>query len=214
MTFSLLARCASTGRLGVATTTSSLAVGGRVPFALAGAGVIATQNRTDPMIGPAALAALAQGGGAQEALDRAIAATRFPEWRQVALMDARGTIATWHGAQCSGTHAEARSKDAVALGNILATPLVPQAVIDGFEAADGSLEARLVAGLAAGLAAGGEMKPLRSAALIVVDRDPFPYANLRVDGSEAPLDDLHRLVEAWASEAEKCRKWVLDPWNA
>ncbi|WP_158595794.1 DUF1028 domain-containing protein [Oleomonas cavernae] len=214
MTFSLLARCASTGRMGIATATSSLAVGGRVPFALARAGAVATQNRTDPMIGPAALAALTQGAGAQAALDRAVAGTAFPEWRQVAVIDAQGRIATYHGERCSGIHAEARGEGAVALGNILATPAVPQAVIDAFMVAGGSLEERLVAGLMGGLAAGGEFKPLRSAALLVVDADPFPYANLRIDMAEAPLERLRELVPAWAGEAEKCRKWALDPDNA
>jgi uncharacterized Ntn-hydrolase superfamily protein len=214
MTFSLLAHCVTTGRLGVATATSSLAVGGRVPFALARVGVVATQNRTDPMIGPAVLAALGEGRDAQGALDRAVAGTIFPEWRQVAVIDGHGRIATYHGERCSGIHAEARGDGAVALGNILATPDVPKAVIEAFEAAIGTLEQRLVAGLMGGLAAGGEMKPLRSAALLVVDADPFPYANLRVDAADVPLDALRDLVEAWGPEAEKCRKWALDPYNA
>lgn len=214
MTFSLLARCPATGRMGVATTTSSLAVGGRVPFAQGRVGVVATQNRTDPMIGPAVLAALGAGLDAQAALDRAIAGTAFPEWRQAAVIDGQGRIASHHGAQCSGIHAEARGEGAVALGNILATPEVPRAVIAAFEAAGGPLAARLVAGLMGGLAAGGELKPLRSAALLVVDRDPFPYASLRIDMDDAPLDRLRDLTDAWEPEAEKCRRWVLDPYNA
>jgi hypothetical protein len=62
MTFTILARDPSTGRLGGATTTSDLAVGARVLFAAAGVGVVATQHRTDPRLGSRVLEALRGGG--------------------------------------------------------------------------------------------------------------------------------------------------------
>jgi uncharacterized Ntn-hydrolase superfamily protein len=48
MTFSLVGRCARTGMLGAAVTTSSIAVGSRCQHARAGVGAALTQHRTDP----------------------------------------------------------------------------------------------------------------------------------------------------------------------
>ena len=52
MTFSIVGRCVNTGMFGVAITTSSICVGARCPHARAGVGAVATQNITDPSLGP------------------------------------------------------------------------------------------------------------------------------------------------------------------
>ena len=52
MTFSLVARCADTGMFGIAISSSSPAVAARCSFARAGVGAVATQNVTDPALGP------------------------------------------------------------------------------------------------------------------------------------------------------------------
>jgi uncharacterized Ntn-hydrolase superfamily protein len=213
MTFSIVARCAETGRLGVAVVTATVAVGARCSFAASGVGAVVTQNRTNPLIGPRALALLSAGAKGDDAARQAAEGFDFPEWRQVASVDAAGRIGTFHGARCSGVHAEARGAAAVALGNLLQSIGVPAAMIDGYMAAQGMLEERLLAALDAGLAAGGEVKPLRSAALLVVDRDPFPYTDLRVDWDEAPLARLRALWGEWRPVADTCRTWALDPYG-
>lgn len=214
MTYSIVARCPRTGRLGVAVATASVAVGARCPFATAGIGAVVTQNRTHPLIGPHALTLLEAGAWGDAAARQAAGAFDFPEWRQVALIDASGRIGTYHGAKCSGVHAEARGEAAVSLGNLLSSAQVPEAALAGYQAATGGLEERLLAGLAAGLAAGGEIKPLRSAALVVVDRDAFPYTHLRVDADANPLRKLEELWQQWQPVAETCRRWALDPDHA
>jgi uncharacterized Ntn-hydrolase superfamily protein len=88
-------------------------------------------------------------------------------------------------------------------------------MIAGFEAAPGqSLEHRLLAGLRAGLAAGGETRPLRSAALLVVAEDPFSRTNLRIDIHEDPTGALHALHDQWWQEANTIRLWALNPSEA
>jgi uncharacterized Ntn-hydrolase superfamily protein len=211
MTYSIVARCAQTGRLGVAVATASVAVGARCPFAAAGIGAVVTQNRTHPLIGPRALTLLEAGVGGDAAARQAAETFDFPEWRQVALVEASGRIGTYHGARCSGVHGEARGEAAVALGNLLRSKDVPAAALAGYEAAFGTLEHRLLAGLVAGLAAGGEIKPLRSAALLVVDRDAFAYTHLRIDADADPLRKLDQLWQEWQPLAETCRRWALDP---
>ena len=49
MTFSITAVDPETGHVGVAITTSSIAVGSRCPWVRAGVGAVATQNITDPI---------------------------------------------------------------------------------------------------------------------------------------------------------------------
>lgn len=214
MTYSIVARCARTGRLGVAVASASVAVGARCPFAAAGIGAVVTQNRTHPAIGPRALTLLGAGVGGDAAARQAAESYDFPEWRQVALVDATGGIGTYHGARCSGVHGEARGGAAVALGNLLASKDVPAAALAGYESAAGEFERRLLSGLAAGLAAGGEIKPLKSAALVVVDRDAFPSTHLRIDADDDPLRRLEELWREWQPVAETCRRWALDPDSA
>ena len=55
MTFSLVARCEDTGMFGVAVSSSSPAVAARCAYARAGVGGVASQNITDPTLGPRAL---------------------------------------------------------------------------------------------------------------------------------------------------------------
>ena len=52
MTFSIVGRCERTGQLGVAISSSSIAVGARCPWVRAGVGVVSTQNITLPALGP------------------------------------------------------------------------------------------------------------------------------------------------------------------
>jgi len=211
MTFSVLARCGETGRLGVATASASLAVGARCPHARDGVGAVTTQNRTDPGLGPRLLDCLARGMAAEAALAEVMAQAVAPAWRQVAVIDRAGAVATYHGARCSGVFGEARGMGVVALGNLLASELVPEAMVAGFlGAADRALEERLLAALEAGLAAGGEVRPLRSAALVVVG-EPHPGSNLRVDGAEAPLAALAALWRMWAPQMAQVRLWAVDP---
>ncbi len=67
MTFSITGRCSRTGMLGAVVTTSSIAVGGRCAWAETGVGVVLTQHRTDPRLGPAILARL-KAGSAPDAI--------------------------------------------------------------------------------------------------------------------------------------------------
>jgi uncharacterized Ntn-hydrolase superfamily protein len=68
MTFSLVARCRDTGMFGVAVASSSPAVAARCAYARAGVGAVASQNVTDPTLGPRGLDLMARGASAAEAV--------------------------------------------------------------------------------------------------------------------------------------------------
>lgn len=61
MTFSIIGLCPDTGQLGVAISSSSIAVGARCPWLKPGVGAVSTQNITLPSLGPAILDLLAAG---------------------------------------------------------------------------------------------------------------------------------------------------------
>ena len=67
MTFSLLGADPAAGEVGMVVTSSSPAVAARCAFARTGVGVAASQNVTDPRLGPVLLDALAARGYLEEA---------------------------------------------------------------------------------------------------------------------------------------------------
>lgn len=215
MTYSLAGRCARTGMLGAVVTTSSIAVGSRCPFAAAGIGAALTQNMTDPRLGPLALDLLRRGYSAESVISSLVAATPRSDWRQLAVIDAQGRTASFSGTSCRPEVAEAHGNDCVALGNIVRTKEVPFAMVRAFEADPAApLAARLIAALKAGDEAGGEFKPLVSTALIVADKQAFPYVDLRVDSDPAPISTLARLWREYEPVADLYVTRAMDPESA
>jgi uncharacterized Ntn-hydrolase superfamily protein len=212
MTFSLAARCASTGMLGAAVTTSSIAVGSRCSFAAAGVGAALTQHMTDPRLGPLMLDRLRQGDSAQQAIDAAIADTPGPEWRQLAVIDNQGRTASRSGTSVRQERGEAHGRDCVAIANIVRAQTIPAAMVAAFEKKpDAPFAVRLIDALKAGDAAGGEFKPLVSACLIVVHREAFPYVDLRVDSDPDPIRTLERLWREYEPAADLYVARAVEP---
>ena len=212
MTFSLVGRCARTGQVGTAVTSSSPAVAARCAHARAGAGAAASQNVTDPRLGPAVLDQLAAGRPAQQAVDAALAKAPGAAYRQVTAVDESGGTGAFSGAHTLGTNAVAHRPGAVAAGNLLASAGVPEAMVAAFAAgADLPLGARLLAGLRAGLEAGGEEGPVRSAGLLVCDRVEWPVVDLRVDWDDDPIGRLAELWTLWEPQISDYVTRALDP---
>jgi uncharacterized Ntn-hydrolase superfamily protein len=212
MTFSLVGRCARTGMLGAAVTSSSVAVGARCPYALAGIGAALSQSLTDPRLGPLALDLLARGFTAEEAMKAMVAATPHRAWRQLAVIDAMGRTATFTGASVGGETGEARGRECAAVANIVRSAEVPRAMVAAFErSTDEPLPRRLVDALAAGEAAGGEHEPVAAAGLLVAHREAFAYVNLRIDHHPQPIAELSRLWEVYAPQADLYVVRAVDP---
>jgi uncharacterized Ntn-hydrolase superfamily protein len=212
MTFSILGRCPRTGQFGAAVATSSIAVGSRVAFCAAGVGGVLTQHRTDPRLGPRGLDLLRSGCSAQQAVDALAASTPHAQWRQLAVLDAAGRTAAFSGARTRPEMSEAGAENAIAIGNILATARVAPAMLVGFQAdAVAPLAERLMQALEAGLAAGGESQPVRSAHLLVVDREVFPLVDLRVDWDDAPVERLRSLWQRYAPDMGAYVLRALEP---
>lgn len=205
MTLSIVARCPETGQFGIAISSSSPAVAARCAYARAGVGAVASQNVTDPRLGPAALDLMQKGAGAGEAVAELVRGMAHPDYRQLLVVDREGGVAFHSGAKALGIFAEATGAGVAAAGNLLADPGVPAAMLAGFEGASGALGGRLMTALQSGLATGGEAGPVRSAGLLVVDRESWPFVDLRIDWAEDPVGAL---TEAWAVYAPQAADYV------
>lgn len=216
MTFSIAGRCARSGAFGVAITTSSIAVGARCPHARAKVGAVATQNVTDPNLGPLVLDFMEQGLSAKDAIDRVVRGRPNIDYRQLTAVDAHGRSATWSGRNILGTHGVSEQRDCVAAGNLLKHATLPKAMTDAFAAnADQHLAERLLRSLEAGLESGGEEGPVHSAALIVCHEQAFPLVSLRVDwDDENPIRLLRRLWTDYKPQMGAYLQRAIDPTEA
>lgn len=212
MTFSLIGRCARTGQFGAAATTSSLAVGARVHAVAPGVGAVLTQHRTDPRLGPRGIALLRSGCTAEQAVAALVASTPDHGWRQLAAIDAAGRTAHFHGSRVKPESGAAHAPDVVAIGNILSSAQVPDAMAAAFAAdPDLPLAERLLLGLEAGEAAGGEHGDVTSASLLVFGAEDFALVDLRVDEDAAPIPRLRALWQKYAPLVDAYVVRVLNP---
>lgn len=214
MTFSIIGRDARTGALGMAVTSSSPCVAARCIHLRDGVGAVASQNVTDPRLGPAVLDRLETGELAAAALDNVLDGYEHAEFRQLTVLDGRGNAAHFSGTETLGNNAVAVGVDAIAAGNLLANESVPQAMVAAFAAAEGDLEYRLLAALEAGEAAGGEAGEVRSAGLSVVHDVGWRVTDLRIDEADAPIGKLRSLLELWMAQRDDYKVRGVDPTQA
>jgi uncharacterized Ntn-hydrolase superfamily protein len=212
MTFSVVGMCRQTGMFGAAVTTSSIGVGSRCPFARAGVGAVLTQHRTDPRLGSRGLELLAAGHAASQAMAALVQDNPTIGWRQLAIIDKQGETAYYHGERIHSIHAAAQGNAVCAIGNILRSEDVPQAMVEAFgQEPEAHLAERLLRALEAGLEAGGELKQVKSAALVVVHEQPFPLVDLRVELNPQPLAQLRFLWESYRPQLELYVRRAIDP---
>ena len=93
-TFTAIGRCEKTGRLGIATSTRSLAVGARVPFVQPRAGAVAIMAIADARLGHMARA-FKIGYKAPAVIEQLVQADPYCEYRQLGVIDDDGFAAAW-----------------------------------------------------------------------------------------------------------------------
>ncbi|MFM0009489.1 DUF1028 domain-containing protein [Paraburkholderia sediminicola] len=213
MTFSIIGRCPESGQLGIAISSSSIAVGARCPWLRAGVGAVATQNVTLPALGPQILDLLENGQlDPVVALDRVLGASEWSEYRQVTVIDGQGRTAFFSGKEALGTYHSVSGKQCVAAGNMLAGVEVIEAMLPAFEQASGTLADRLLAAMHAAMAAGGEAGPVHSAALKIVGDVSWPIVDLRVDWiDDDPIGQLDGLWQAYRPQMQDYLTRALNP---
>ena len=215
MTFSLVARCAETGMFGIAVASSSPAVAARCAHVRAGVGAVASQNVTDPSLGPKTLDLLESGLDAQSALDEIKRTVKFLEYRQILAVDHLGNIAIHSGENSLGIWTQAEGEDVASGGNLLANDQVPTAIISGFTLATGHIGDRLLAAMRAGLDTGGEAGPIHSAGMKIVDTVSWPVADLRCDWTdECPIGAVETAWQVYKPQLDAYTLRALNPTEA
>lgn len=219
MTFSLVARAVdpASGKplFGVAVASKFLAVGAVVPGAAVESGAIATQSMANLSYIPDGLALLAAGSSAQDAVDTLTAADAEAALRQLGIVGADGSSATFTGAGCYAWAGGQTGPGWAAQGNILVGSAVVEDMARAWElwvaeeidarpgsTLTGAAMARgLVTALLAGDRAGGDARGRQSAAVLVVTPGggygglSDVAVDLRVDDHPHPVNELFRLID-------------------
>ncbi len=199
-TYSIVARDAETGQLGVAVQSHWFSVGGLVTWAEAGVGAVATQSFVEPSYGPLGLELMRAGKTAAAALKALLAADDNAAVRQVAMIDARGNRAAHTGELCIEAAGHVLGDGFTAQANLMKKDTVWDAMAQAYRTTRGDLTERLLAALEAAEAEGGDIRGRQSAAILVVAGEATgrPWADrivdLRVEDSDDPLGELRRLV--------------------
>ena len=200
MTYSIVARDSETGEFGVAVQSHYFQVGPVVPWAIAGVGAVATQSMVNVSFGPLGLDYMRAGYTAQQALKALLAGDTEPEGRQVALVDANGTVAVHTGAKCIPAAGHKTGDGFSVQANLMEKDTVWDAMHEAYLASKEPLAERMMAALEAAEKEGGDIRGKQSAAMLVVTGKPTgrPWEDrvieLRVEDAPDPLVELRRLL--------------------
>ncbi|MFQ5628094.1 MAG: DUF1028 domain-containing protein [bacterium] len=199
-TYSIVARDSVTGQLGVAVQSNWFSVGSIVSWAEPGIGAVATQSFVEPGYGPLGLGLMRAGKTAEQALAALIRADENEAVRQVAFVDANGTIAAHTGKSCIVYAGHVTGPGFSCQANLMEKSTVPQAMAKAYSETQGDLASRLMAALEAAQAEKGDIRGKQSAAMLIVSGETSgtPWnsriVDLRVDDHKEPLIELKRLL--------------------
>ena len=203
-TFSIVARDPITGEMAVAVQSHWFSVGTGVSWGEAGVGVVATQSFTNKSFGLRGLALLKQGKSPQEAMDILLSDDTGKDFRQVAILDKKGRVATHTGKTCIDVAGHANGENFSVQANMMLNDKVVPAMENAWkENKTLPLAERLVAVLKAAQQVGGDIRGKQSAALLIVapEATATPWndktLDLRVDDALEPILEIERLVKVY-----------------
>lgn len=199
-TYSVVAYDPDSNQFGVAVQSHFFCVGSVVGWAEPGIGVVATQSLVDISYGPLGLALLRAGKTAKQALKGLLASDPQADTRQVAMVDAKGNVATHTGPKCIAEAGHKQGKNYSVQANLMMENTVWDAMAHAYENSSGDLAERMMVALEVAESEGGDIRGKQSAALLVVSSQLSPSSwnervfDLRVDDNPEPLKELRRLL--------------------
>jgi len=203
-TYSIVARDANTGEMAVAVQSHWFSVGTGVSWGEAGVGVVATQSFTNKSFGIRGLELLKQGKSPQETLTVLLSDDEGKDFRQVAILDNQGRVATHTGKSCIDFAGHTNGENFSVQANMMLNDKVVPAMEKSWkENVQMPLAERMVAVLQAAENAGGDIRGKQSAALLVfaaeASAEPWndKLLDLRVDDSENPIREIERLLKGF-----------------
>lgn len=199
-TYSIVARDADSGQLGVAVQSHYFSVGSVVTWAEAGVGAVASQAFSDPAYGKLGLDLMRARKSAPDTLAGLLAADPMKEVRQVAMVDALGRVAAHTGSTTIPEAGHIVGDGFSVQANMMLKNTVWPAMAAAYRSAKGELVDRFLAALDAAEAEGGDIRGRQSAAILIVEAKSTgrPWIDtifdLRVDDAAEPLVEVRRLV--------------------
>lgn len=201
-TYSIVARDTVTGEMAVGVQSHWFSVGSIVPWGKSGVGVVATQSFVNPAYGPKGLDLMDKGISAEEALSRLVEDDEGRNYRQVAFLDANGSVSAFTGKNCVEAAEHLTGRNFSVQANMMLNDRVVPAMAEAYMFyQDLPLAERVVEVMKAAQEAGGDIRGKQSAALIVVGPEKTSKSwedkkiDLRVDDHKNPIQELERLLK-------------------
>ena len=221
MTYSIIARCPRTGRLGIGTASYTMAIGQYTDGAVRpNVGVTMTQGAPLQRNNRLAINSLAQGCTPQLALSALQQNDEHFDYRQVAILDREGAGLAHTGSHVRLIRGQRVGAGFVAIGNMLASEKVLDAMVARFESStQAEFDDRLLSALEAGRDAGGLKGsrgplPERSVAVVVWHKQDYSEIDLRVDLQPGAIATLRAMYADYKPTAEYYEERARHPRNA
>jgi len=202
-TYSIVARDPETGEMGVAVQSHWFSVGSVVSWAEAGVGAVATQSLVNISYGPRGLEMLKKGMSAQEVVDVLTKEDDGRDVRQLAVVDAKGGVATHTGKRCIPEAGHFTGDNFSVQANMMLKNSVWDAMAKAFQASKGPLAERMVAALEAAQAEGGDIRGKQSASILVVRGESTGklwedrVIDLRVEDHPEAVQEIKRVLRVF-----------------
>jgi uncharacterized Ntn-hydrolase superfamily protein len=183
-------------------------------------GVTMTQGAPHQRNNRLAINSLAAGATPRLALSALRHNDEHFEYRQIAILDREGTAVTHTGTKVRGIKAERLGSGFAAIGCMLASEHVLDAMLAGFQSsAERDFDERLICTLEAGRDAGGVNGskgplPERSVAVIVWHEQDYSEIDLRVDLQDGAIAVLRAMYADYKPTAEYYEQRARHPRNA
>ena len=207
MTFSIVGYDAEADQVGIGLTTVTMAAGGTCPSYSPSGDIVVVQAFGNPKAGIAGVRALEANSG----LEGAVAAMRGSDssysYRQVGIVTRDGALYSHTGEDARPWAGHIQGDDFVAMGNVLTSGGVVDAMAQAFaDSAGEALAERLLRALEAGRDAGGQQAPggrhydERSCLLKVIGNDvgrEVTALDLRLDMTSDAVSEMRRFWEIY-----------------
>ncbi|MDQ6681187.1 MAG: DUF1028 domain-containing protein [Pseudomonadota bacterium] len=212
MTFTVLAYCRDTQKMGFCQATSTPAVGWRCTDVVLGRGLVTVQAHGDYRQLQLAKRLMEFGHSPAKVMKDLSEDDKHFDFRQIAIMDLNGNSAVNTGSRARPWAGEIVGDNYIVTGNVLVGEKVIRAMSKAFQSTAGQeLEERLLHAVEAGRDAGGQEEGQTSCALTVYERHTFPIVNLRVDVALEPIGEMRKILDWYKPLIPYYVSRTLDP---
>lgn len=215
MTYTVVARCPDTARLGIVIATRAPVVSSRCPIIVPNFGAASCQMISSQPLTQLCGKLMGLGYSAKKVVDELVSSDPHIEYRQIGVVDSAGNSAAYSGSipEETGYCGHICEKNFVAMGNaILTQNTVTSMAAVMSTRTDLAFADRLMAAIEAGTDAGGQKEGQFSGGIFVYGADQFAEIDLRVDYAHEAVVELRKLYEFWKPLVPYFRERAYNPY--